>query len=57
MGCMYERSGYHWDTANRFSQGMRMLSAGEYEAAVYAFSVAITLDPDHWTAYFRRADA
>ena len=34
-----------------------MLNAGEYEAAVYAFSVPITLDPDHWTAYFRRAEA
>lgn len=34
-----------------------MLNAGEYEAAVYAFSAAITLDPDHWTAYFRRAEA
>ena len=36
---------------------MRRLRAGYYQAAVRDFSAAITLDPDHWTAYFRRAEA
>ena len=49
--------GYPLEAANSFSVGMLMLNAGEYEASVYTFSVAITLDPDHWTAYFRRAEA
>ena len=56
------RRGYHLDAADKFSQGQGLLRIGDYQAAVQAFavqafSVAITLDPDHWTAYFRRAEA
>ena len=54
---MYESSRYHLDAADEFSEGLRRLSAGENNAAADAFSAAITLDPDHWSAYFRRAEA
>ena len=54
---MYGSSAYQLEAADRFSEGMRRLQAGEYHAAVYAFSAAITIDPHHWTAYFRRAEA
>jgi len=45
------------DAADRFSGGQRLLFAGDYEAAVQEFSAAITLDPGHWTAFFRRSEA
>ena len=41
--CIFHNRGYHLEAACRFSEGMRMLNAGEYEAAVYAFSVALPL--------------
>ena len=54
---MYESSRYHLDAADEFSEGLRRLSAGENNAAAENASAAITLDPDHWSAYFRRAEA
>ncbi len=54
---MSESHSYHSDAASNFSEGLRLLRTGDYQAAVQAFSAAITLDPDHWTAYFRRAEA
>ena len=41
----------------KFSQGQQLLRSGDYQAAVQAFSVAIILDPNHRSAYFRRAEA
>ena len=55
---MFGSSGYHSiAAAERFSEGQRLLRAGDYEAAVQQFSSALTFDPDHWTAYFRRSKA
>lgn len=45
------------DAADRFSEGQRLLRAGDYQAAVQAFSAAITLDPEQCPAYFRRSEA
>jgi len=49
--------GCNWDPANKFTGGQRLLRAGDYQAAIQEFSAAITLDPDHSIAYFRRAEA
>ena len=54
---MSESRSYHSDAASNFSEGLRLLRTGDYEAAAQEFSAAIALDPDHWTAYFRRAEA
>ena len=54
---MSENRGYNSDAADRFSEGQRFQRAGDHEAAVQAFSAAITLDPDHWTAYLGRSEA
>lgn len=54
---MSESRGDYSDAANKFSEGQRLLRAGDYQTAVDAFSAAITVDPDHWTAYFRRSEA
>ena len=43
--------------ADKFSEGMRRLRAGDYEAAAREFSLAITIDPDHRSAYYSRAEA
>lgn len=45
------------DAADKCSEGIRLLRAGDSPAAVQAFSAAINFDPNHWTAYFRRAEA
>ena len=45
------------DAADNFSEGLRLLRNGDFPAAVQEFSAAITVDSNHWTAYFRRAEA
>ena len=57
IGLVPEIRGYNPDAACKFSEGQRLPSSGDFPAAVQSFSAAITLDPDHWTAHFRRAEA
>jgi Flp pilus assembly protein TadD len=45
------------DAANKCSEGRRLPRTGNYRAAIHEFSAAITLEPDHWTAYFHRSEA
>ena len=45
------------DAYPRFSEGLRLFRAGDYEAAIKEFTAAIAIYPDHLDAYSYRADA
>ena len=43
--------------ADKVDEGARLLSAGDYEGAIAAYTEAIDLDPSFGWAYYYRAEA